>query len=425
MREAGKQHHLLALLHRSPHEVEGLGHLRLRQPPPCAGEHGDAGTAAPRSSPAVIQEIPQHGVQAFAHFVRHIHVDPRALLRRQVQHVLLAPPEHNPLQLQGKLLYIARAGREPMAVVVARGIAIALGEGEEAAPQGMAHQLQQREQVPRPVGERGAGEDMHRRIGFALATRCRWACRTPGRTVPIRQQLPRQDAATGAVVLEIVRLVKHEPGERDGLERLDLALQEVVVDDHPAAPVRPRAGLGTDHVRWNLAKREPDLTRPVVLHRRRTDHQIRTRRRRLHHRQHRLPRLAETHVVGKDGAPPPQEERHPFHLMRIQPFGNPLCPNLGRLDAHPTATGLMPAEHTPSARRVECAPAESVSPCRFSATFRHFACYRRALSIKLRGCRALLLDHPPVPYHISFIGFTSPCASRCPKKPGPVNCARR
>ena len=348
MGEAGKQHHLLALLHRSPDEVEGLGHLRLRQPPPRAGEHGDAGTAAPYRSAAVIEEIRKHRIEPISHLVRYVHVDPRALLRWQVQHLLLAPSQHDPLQLQGKLLNMARAGGEPVAVVVAHCIAIALGEGEEAASQGMAHQLQQREQVSRPVGERRAREDMHCRFAFPAAV---WPEGPAGGMVLVRQQLPRQDAAPGAVILQIVRLVKHEPGERDGLERVDLALQEVVVDDHPAAPIRPRATFGTDHVRRNLAKRKLNLARPVVLHRRRTDHQIRPRRRRLHHRQHRLARLAETHVVGKDGASPPQEERHPFHLMRIQPLGNPLCPNLGPSRCSPHRHRTHARQNIPQAAR--------------------------------------------------------------------------
>ena len=108
------------------------------------------------------------------------------------------------------------------AEVVLLGGAIALREREEAAPERMADQLQQHEQVARPVRQRRAGQEIDGR----LPRRVRRG---------LSSELPRELAAGARVVLQVVRLVEHEPRPRHASEGAHVLRQDVVVHDRPFA----------------------------------------------------------------------------------------------------------------------------------------------------------------------------------------------
>ncbi len=115
-----------------------------------------------------------------------------------------------------------------------------------------------------------------------------------------------------------MRLVEDEPGPGRLLERVDVLRQDVVVDDHPIeAPLERRALL--DDVRRRTRVGDGDLARPVALHRRGTDDEIRAVWCDVPQRDDRLPRFAEAHVVGQDRASAAEQERDAFDLMREQP----------------------------------------------------------------------------------------------------------
>ena len=75
-----------------------------------------------------------------------------------------------------------------------------------------------------------------------------------------------------------------------------------------------------------------DLARPVALHRRRAHDKVWSARRDVSQRDDRLAGLAETHVVGEDGALPPEQERDAFDLMREEPLRQPGGAAKGRVD---------------------------------------------------------------------------------------------
>ena len=64
-----------------------------------------------------------------------------------------------------------------------------------------------------------------------------------------------------------------------------------------------------------------DLARPVSLDRGGADDQPGSAGREVPQRDDRLARLAEAHVVGEDRAPPAEQERDAFDLMREEPVG--------------------------------------------------------------------------------------------------------
>ena len=164
----------------------------------------------------------------------------------------------------------------------------------------MAGELQQREEVARPVGQRRAGEAVHDGV----------------RT--LRDQLARELRPLGRVVLEVVGLVEHEPLQRE-LEELVLHVgEDVVVDDDPAAKLGARCGRRPDDADFGVGVREPNLSRPVLLHGGRAHDQPRPLRGGLDHRDDGLPRLPESHVVGQDGLAPREQERDAFDLVREQ-----------------------------------------------------------------------------------------------------------
>ena len=136
--------------------------------------------------------------------------------------------------------------------------------------------------------------------------------------VPIHDQAPGEPAALGAVVLEIVAFVEDDAGEPMVEQRVDVALQEIVVDHDPAGETGAWRRLGAYHPCIHIAEREADLPHPVVFDRCRTDHEPRSRGFRLGHGDDRLPGLAETHVVGKDRPATPQQETYALHLVRVE-----------------------------------------------------------------------------------------------------------
>ena len=229
------------------------------------------------------REATHRVVQAFAHLGVDIDLDPRPLLRRQIQHLVLVAAQHDALQLHGQFGDVARPRRHPVAVVVLVTVAVALGKGQEAMPQGMSHELQQRKEIPWPVGERRARQHVHHRIDF-----------------PVHDQASRQPTALRTVVLEIVALVEDDARESVREQPFDVALQEIVVDHHPAPKTGWRRWLGAYHPGVGLAERQVDLAYPVVFHGRRTDDEPGARWFGLDHGDDGLASLAEAHVVGKD-----------------------------------------------------------------------------------------------------------------------------
>src|SRR6185503_4925279 len=116
------------------------------------------------------------------------------------------------MELNAKLLEIARAGRHPPEPDML-GRAVALGEGEKAPPHWVPDELQQDEQIAWAVGERRAGE------------RVQHSVRRGG------DELARELGARARVVLEVVRLVEDHARPWEGLQVV--LGQYVVVDDDP------------------------------------------------------------------------------------------------------------------------------------------------------------------------------------------------
>ena len=97
----------------------------------------------------------------------------------------------------------------------------------------MADKLQQHEEIARPIGERCAGQKVDRGISRGVGRRRDRAGTGVRLWTDLRNQLPRQLAASTGVILEVVRLVKNKPGPGHTGERVHVLRQQVVVDDHP------------------------------------------------------------------------------------------------------------------------------------------------------------------------------------------------
>ena len=69
------------------------------------------------------------------------------------------------------------------------------------------------------------------------------------------------------------------------------------------------------------ARDDGNLARPVALDGCRTDDQTASAGREVPQRDDRLARLAQAHVVGEDRAPPAEQERDAFDLVREEPVG--------------------------------------------------------------------------------------------------------
>ena len=173
---------------------------RLRRRPGAVAPEGAARLMLDprRDSLAADQQLHDFPHVARAGARRHLDRQPRPQLRRQRQDIVLRSAQHDAVQLHRQLVEVRRAVGLP-AVVVLLGRAIALREREEAAAERVADQLQQHEQVARPVGQRRAGQQVDRRLPAA----CDFARSA---------RLPRQLAARAGVVLQVVRLVEDEPG---------------------------------------------------------------------------------------------------------------------------------------------------------------------------------------------------------------------
>ena len=170
----------------------------------------------------------------------------------------------------------------------------------------MADELQEHEQVARPVRQRRAGEEVHGR-------RLRG-----GRDCAFRE-LPRETAARARVVLQVMRLVEHDPRPRHPPERADVFRQDVVVHDRPFRIGDRRGAAAFDDADRGSGNRKVDLARPVALHRCGADHEIRSAGRDMAQRDDGLACLPEPHVVSEDGAAAAEQERDAFDLMREEP----------------------------------------------------------------------------------------------------------
>ena len=170
----------------------------------------------------------------------------------------------------------------------------------------MADELQQHEEIARPAGQRRSGQQLHgerRRRGRGA-----------------RRQLARELAARAGVVLQVVRFVEHQRRPRHAQEAVDVPAEDVVVDDDPLGGRGDRRAA-LDHQDGGVRRDDADLTRPVALDGGRADDQPGPAGREVPQRDDRLARLAEAHVVGEDRAPPAEQERDAFDLVREQAFG--------------------------------------------------------------------------------------------------------
>ena len=126
----------------------------------------------------------------------------------------------------------------------------------------MAHGLQQIEEIPRAVGHGRAREQVDR----------------PGLAAAVAQPGESQHVlGAGRVVLDVVGLVDGQAGPIDGVERLVVPAEEVVVDDRPAG-VRSGAILAAHDVDIGVGLDEVDLACPGQLHAGRADDEVRARR---------------------------------------------------------------------------------------------------------------------------------------------------
>ena len=122
------------------------------------------------------------------------------------------------------------------------------------------------------------------------------------------------------MVLQVVRFVEDQRRPRHTQEVLGVPSQDVVVDDDPFGGRRYRPRSFDDQDR-GIRRDDGDLARPVSLDRSWTDNEAGSAWREVAQRDDRLSRLAEAHVVGEDGAPPAEQERDAFDLVREEPVG--------------------------------------------------------------------------------------------------------
>ena len=133
-------------------------------------------------------------------------------------------------------------------------------------------------------------------------------------------QRPSVAAADARVVLQVVRLVEDQTRPGHPAKRVRVFAEDVVVDDHPLGRGGDRRRAFDDEHGCG-GRHQRDLTRPVTLHRGRTDDEVRTAGRHMAERDDGLSRLAEAHVVGQDGAAAAEEEGDAIDLVRKEPVG--------------------------------------------------------------------------------------------------------
>ena len=138
-----------------------------------------------------------------------------------------------------------------------------------------------------------------------------------GIDVSIHDQTPCEATALRPVVLEIVALVEDDAREPVLEQRFDVALQEIVVDHHPAAETGWRRRCGTYHPCVGGPEREADFAYPVVFDRRRADDEPGARWLGLDHGDDGLPRFAEAHVVGQDRPATSKQKADAFYLVWV------------------------------------------------------------------------------------------------------------
>lgn len=201
--EAGEDDDLLPLLDRALDQIDRVVDLGNRELAAHRGEVRDE-TAARLVALCYPVGAVRHAEQYADHLAhtgsagasRNIHLEPCPQFGRKLEHVRLRAAQHHSLELRGQLLEVRRAIRHPAVAVVVRR-AVTLGEAEEATAHRVAHELEQREQVARPVHQRRAGE-----------------CVDDGATGPALggglDQPARVPAPLAPVVLDVLGLVEDE-----------------------------------------------------------------------------------------------------------------------------------------------------------------------------------------------------------------------
>ncbi len=236
---------------------------------------------------------------------RNRHLEPGPQLGRKVEDLLLAAPDHDAVELEREFLQVACPVGDP-AIVVLHRVAVALGKGQKAPAQGVAHELEEREEVARAVGEGGAGEGVDDRIGTAF-----------------EGQAAGVPAALAPVVLQVVRLVEDDPLPGESIEFSDPLAEEVVVDDGPAREVAGEiaAILAVQDLAGRFGVDLPDFALPVQFDGSGADDEVGSLRFGVAQGHDRLAGFPQTHVVGEDGAAPGEEKGDPLDLVGEEALG--------------------------------------------------------------------------------------------------------
>ena len=113
------------------------------------------------------------------------------------------------MELHRELLQV-RCSISLPSVISLLGVAVAFGEREKTAPKRMPDELQQDEQIARPVGQRRAGQEIHGRLLL------RDLRRPAG-------ELARDLAPRARVILQVVRFIEDETRPRHRADRVGQA----------------------------------------------------------------------------------------------------------------------------------------------------------------------------------------------------------
>jgi hypothetical protein len=131
------------------------------------------------------------------------------------------------------------------------------------------------------------------------------------------------------MILKVVRLVENNASKRQCAQRVRMAFQNVIVDDHPACEVPTRHLARANDPNVDGTKRKPQLVRPVTLDRRRANNQPRARRRDGRQRDDRLMGFAEPHVIRENRSTAPDQKTDPLNLVWVKALCNRLCAPAG------------------------------------------------------------------------------------------------
>ena len=221
------------------------------------------------------------------------------------EHLVLLSPQRHLLHQEIQLFEVRGPCRDP-AEIVPVGLAVTLCEGQEGPRGRVPDTTQEIEQVSRPARHRGPGQKKNmagadeRGLRAVLNAKQFEAVHRPP-----------------AGVLDEMRLVEDHPRPFDSVEPGRLALQEIVVHDHPPWVIGRRSVMADD-LDTGRGIHHQDLPFPVELERGRTDDEDYALRRRHREGDDRLPGFAQPHVVGEDRALLRDEKSNPVGLMRVE-----------------------------------------------------------------------------------------------------------